>query len=114
MTEKLLYSAEEAHTMLDVGEKKFRALHVPARLTANVSETAEMLGVSTEKFRVMRKDSRFPLKPLPYCKNRFYIKAIEQYLDKASEIKTESETDDDIIFRRLAGGEGAREIPSHT
>jgi hypothetical protein len=80
------------------------------RLTANIKETAQMLGVSTETFRLMRRDPNFPLKPLPYCKSRYYIKSIIQYLDKSSGFKPESANHDDIIFGRLKNGEVSREV----
>lgn len=71
------------------------------RLTLNTKETAQLLGVSAEKFRLMRKDNNFPVKPLPYCKSRYYRKAVEQYLDKATNIKPDSTDWDSMLLRRL-------------
>lgn len=66
-----------------------------------------MLGVSVEKFRLMRQDKAFPIKPLPYCKSRYDSKAIETYLDSAGNIKRESAN---ILAtlkqRRLNNGDG--------
>ena len=71
------------------------------RLTLNTRETAQLLGVSAEKFRLMRKDKNFPIKPLPYCKSRYYKKAIEQYLDNATNIKPDSTDWDSVFLKRL-------------
>lgn len=77
----------------------------------NAGETARLLGVSVEKFRLMRKEGKFPVKPLPYCKSRYDSKAVEQWLDGVSKIKEESA---DILAtlkqRRLQNGAGENAI----
>lgn len=77
----------------------------------NIGQVQELLGVSHEKFRQMRKEGKFPVKPLPYCKSRYDSKAVVQWLDGVSKIKEESA---DILAtlkqRRLQNGAGENAI----
>lgn len=82
---------------------------------ASTKKAAAILGFSTAGafMRWVSKQHGFP-RPVGKHHLVWDMKAVDQYLDKLSNLQPESADHDDIIFGRLAGGKDSREISAHS